>query len=417
MQRPALRTIASFLTIVCFATISFGIPCPQNNGEQPRWVTLRINSLVRAAYAAYQNEKSEASYARIVKQFDSAIRQCRLSQDSDFTDRYGNLIEYLRLLSLAQTGDHELGFEVTDKEYFAETAPYAAIPDFLLAPQFLKAVSRFEGLARAKAMLREMNAQRAPDDQLIFFSYSSRHLGTPDNRNSFRRLLIVLPGNKQKDIPEQWVQFGIADPGRPHSVRNISVVAIRPAANNTNNIYFKDYFRTYHRNGSISVKGRWELGEGDDNCVSCHKSGVLPIFPVAGSVSRNEMSFVDQVNQRFMNYLPARFDKYLDVTKFGPGLGSNRSDAQLSSAIKSHSARLRTCSACHEPQQLNPLNWPMDQTIISSFGKGGRMPEGAVLSGYERQQLYNQLVRDYFATDDSRPGVLKSWLMDSAEGR
>ena len=65
------------------------------------------------------------------------------------------------------------------------------IPDFLLSPRFLKTGTRFETLPQAKALLREMNASRSIDDQLIFFSYESRHLGTPDNNNSFRRLLIV----------------------------------------------------------------------------------------------------------------------------------------------------------------------------------------------------------------------------------
>ena len=378
-------------------------------------MTLRVDSLVRAAYAAYQNEKSQKLYARAVKQIDTAIDQCHLRHDPDFAQLYSDFVEYVRLLSLAQTDDHELGFEVSDERYFAETAHYVTIPGFLLTPRFLQTVSRFENLSQAKTLLREINTGRAAGDQLLFFSYDSRHLGAPDNPNSFRRLLIVVPGNNKQSIPEKWVQFGIPDPGRPHSVRNISVIAIQPGE--TNNIYFKDYFRIYRRNGSIGVKGRWELGEGDDNCVSCHKSGVLPVFPVAGSVSVNEMTFVDQANQRFLSYQPARFDRYLDVTKFGPGLGSTPSGTQLSGNVQLHTTKVQMCGACHQPGQLNPLNWPMDQTIISSFVKGGRMPQGAVLSNAERQRLYDQLIKDYFATDDARPGVLKSWLLDNAKMR
>src|SRR6185369_11252026 len=188
--------------------------------------------------------------------------------------------------------DHELGFEISDKQYFAETSQYTSIPDFLMTPAFLGLVSRFENLPAAKSFLNDLNRTRAPKEQLLFFSYQSRHLGTPDNPDSYRRLLIVVPGDIARSLPEKWVQFGVPDPGRPRSVRNVSVVAVMLNSDEGANVYFKDYFRTYRRGGSISVKGRWELGEGDDPCVTCHKSGVLPIFPEAGSVSREEMPLV-----------------------------------------------------------------------------------------------------------------------------
>ena len=178
----------------------------------------------------------------------------------------------MKLLALARRDDHQLGFEVPDEQYFAETSQYTTIPEFFLTPRFLKVVSRAETLPQAKALLREMNATRAPGQQLIFFSYTSRHLGTPDNRNSFRRLLIIVPGDSAQRLPEKWVQFGIADPGKPRSVRNVSVVAVLANNDQTANVYFKDFYRTYRRSGVITIKGRWELGEGDDNCVTCHKS-------------------------------------------------------------------------------------------------------------------------------------------------
>jgi hypothetical protein len=302
--------------------------------------------------------------------------------------------------------DRELGFEVSDGTYFTETSQYTTIPDFLLAPSFLRSVSRFESLPKAKAFLREMNAGRAKGDQLIFFSYRSRHLGTPDNPNSFRRLLIVVPGNAAQQVPEKWVQFGVPDPRAPASVRNTSVVAVLPGPDQTTNVYFKDYYRTYRRNGSITVKGRWELGEGDDNCAECHKSGVLPIFPVKGSVSPDEQPLVEAVNERFRSYGPARFDKYLDLNKFGPGLGSTRPGE---SGV--HKLNTAPCTACHNAKGLGALNWPMDSTLISSFVKGGRMPQGSDLRPDERAQLYRQLIQDYFAIDDARPGILKAWLL------
>jgi mono/diheme cytochrome c family protein len=209
------------------------------------------------------------------------------------------------------------------------------------------------------------------------------------------------------------VQFGVPDPRARATVRNVSVVAAVPGPDQITNVYFKDYYRTYRRGGSITIKGRWELGEGDDNCAQCHKSGILPIFPVNGSVSRDEKPMVDVVNERFLQYIPARFDKYLDTTKFGPGLGSTiRSELHAPVAAgKSIAGNTATCAACHQPDRLGPLNWPMDRTLISSFVKGGQMPLGAKMQNLERAQLYRKLIQEYFSTDDANPGVLKTWLL------
>jgi len=215
-------------------------------------------------------------------------------------------------------------------------------------------------------------------------------------------------------VPEKWVQFGVPDPrARLGTVRNVSVVAAVPGPDQTTNVYFKDYYRTYHRGGSITIDGRWELGEGDDNCVQCHKSGILPIFPVNGSVSRDEKPVLEVINERFLQYIPARFDKYLDTTKFGPGLGSRIRD-ELDSPVafgKSTGGNTTACAACHQPNRLGSLNWPMDKALISSFVKAGQMPFGAKLQNLERAQLYRRLVQEYFSTDDANPGVLKAWLL------
>lgn len=395
-------------------------PCSRTSTQQDSWVARRVNALVRAARAAYENDEARQSYERVLDEIAGTIKRCRVGEDRDFVGRYPEFVEYVRLLSLSQKEDHELGFEVSDQVYFAETGRYTAIPNFLLTPRFLRSVSRFETLPQAKALLREMNSHRPADDQLLFFSYKSRHLGTPDNPDSFRRLLIVVPGNAAQHIPEKWVQFGIADPRSRASVRNVSVVAVLPGPEQTTNVYFKDYYRTYRRNGSITIKGRWELGYGDDNCVECHKSGILPIFAVNGSVSRDDRPVLEAVNERFLTYGPPRFDRYLDASKFGPGLGSMRqgrpaSPGELFRPIGSGTAgntfNTATCASCHHPNGLGALNWPMDRVLISSFVKGGQMPLGAKLQGSERAELYKQLIQDYFATDDAHPGILKAWLL------
>ncbi len=404
-------------------------PCGRTNVEKDAWVAGQIDALVRVARIMFENEEAQPRYERVLSEIASTIQRCRWTEDRDFVGRFPEFFEYVKLLSLATKEDHELGFEVPDRVYFAETSQYTTIPDFLLTPRFLRSVSRFESLPQAKAQLREMNAARTVDEQLLFLSYESRHLGTPDNADSFRRLLILVPGDTAKHIPEKWVQFGIPDPRARAAIRNVSVVAVVSGTEKTTNIYFKDYFRNYGRNGSITVKGRWEQGYGDDNCVECHKSGVLPIFPVNGSVGREEMPVLDEINERFLTYGPPRFDKYLDAKKFGPGLGSARhlphqdlpdgssepSDlfrrAGSGTTVADAQPGTKACTSCHNANGLGAFNWPMDEVLISSFVIGGKMPLGAKLSARDRAKLYNQLVQDYFAIDEVRPGILKAWLL------
>jgi hypothetical protein len=389
-------------------------PCDRIKAQQDTWVLGSVNALIIAARAAYERDSAQTAYERLLDNIAGTMRQCGLVKESEFVNRYPEFVDYVTTLSLARPADHELGFTVADRVYFAETRQFVEIPDFLLGPAFLHAVSRNETLRQAKAMLRELNLARAADDKLLFFSYQSRHLGTPDNPDSFWRLLIVVPGNAAQHVPEKWVQFGVPDPRARAPVRNVSVVAVVPAAEGTTNVYFKDYFRTYSRNGSITIKGRWELGEGDDNCALCHKSGVLPIFPVAGTVSRDELEMVETVNQRFLKYSKPRFDKYLDASKLGPGLGSTGA-GELPGSLAHSTSTVGTggvkCGACHQPNGLGSLNWPMDRVLISSYVKGGQMPFGYKLQAAERNRLYQKLIQEYFAVDEVRPGILKTWLL------
>jgi hypothetical protein len=57
----------------------------------------------------------------------------------------------------------------------------------------------------------------------------------------------------------------------------------------------------------------------------------------------------------------------------------------------------------------------MDPVLISSFVEGGRMPFGSKLHPSESTALYQQLVDEYFAIDEARPGILKSWLLGKTD--
>lgn len=393
----------------------YASPCSRVKSREDAWVAARVNQLILAARAAYESDDAEEAYSKVLTRIASTISQCKLAEDEGFISRYREFLDYIEAASLDKQPGHELGFIVPDKQYFEETREYVQIPEFLLNRSFLRAVSRYETLDRAKSYLRQLNSGRDSSAQLIFFSYQSRHLGTPDNNDSFRRLLIIVPGNAPEGVPEKWVQFGVTDPGARTRVRNVSVVSAIARQDGTSNIYFKDFFRTYRRNGTISIKGRWELGEGDDNCAQCHKSGILPIFPVANSVSPVEEQALQAANERFLTYGSPRFENYLDETKFGPGLGSaqwqersHRFGAGFEGTTISHAM---TCGACHTSDRLGSLNWPMDKTIVNSFVTGGQMPMGYTLKAKERLELYRKLIQEYFAINEATPGILKSWLL------
>jgi hypothetical protein len=240
-------------------------------------------------------------------------------------------------------------------------------------------------------------------------------LGTPDNDKSYRRLLIVVPGDADHGIPEKWVQFGVTDPGKRPLIRNVSVVSALLNSDGTFDAYFKDYFRTYARDGPIQIKGRWELGEGADNCAECHKTGVLPIFPVDGSVLPSESQSIAEANDRLRSYGAPRFGKYLDERKFGPGLAgadpANRAQRFGESFHQTDVAEAMNCARCHYDQKFGALNWPMSRRIVRSFVKGGQMPPRHNLSERVREELYKNLVDEYFAIDNANPGILKSWLL------
>jgi hypothetical protein len=368
-----------------------------------------------AARAAYEDDEAIPAYKRVLDSIATTIRRRKLFEDEGFAGRYREFLEYIQAASLDGQPGHDLGFIVPDRQYFAETRQYVQIPEFLMAQSFLKYVSRYETLDRAKAFLRQLNSTRQPSDQLLFFSYRSQHLGAPDNEDSYWRLLIVVPGKPDAGVPEKWVQFGVTDPGARTRVRNVSVVSAISQPDGTFNTYFKDSYRTYRRDGSISIKGRWELGHGDDNCARCHKSGIIPIFPEEGSVSPSEQPAVLAVNQRFLTYGSPRFDKYLDGRRLGPGLGSASREQRNQRFGEGFGGtvvgRAMSCSTCHQHESMAALNWPMDHVVISSYIKGGQMPLGNKLNVSERDELCEKLIDEYFATDDVNPGILKSWLL------
>src|SRR5207244_5986471 len=102
---------------------------------------------------------------------------------------------------------------------------------------------------------------------------------------------------------------------------------------------------------------------------------------------------VGVVNERFLQYIPARFDKYLDTTKFGPGLGSPIRDDRQSpvGACKTMDGNGTAFAACHQPDRLGALNWPMGKTLISPPFRAGHLPLVGTLQTFDAALLYRKL--------------------------
>src|ERR1700694_5146736 len=117
---------ASVLLFVLWlaASSASAAPCSQTNSQRDAWVTQRVDALIRAARALYENDKAQKAYERVVGDISATMKRCRIAEDSSFVARYPEFVEYVKALSISQLSDHELGFIVPDKVYFAETSKY-----------------------------------------------------------------------------------------------------------------------------------------------------------------------------------------------------------------------------------------------------------------------------------------------------
>jgi hypothetical protein len=306
-----------------------------------------------------------------------------------------------------------LGFNVSDAQYFKDTASMTDVPSFLQTPELLQALSDPDQIPQAILKLQQLNLERTPTDQLLFFRYRSQHLATPDRSHVYGRVLVIVPGN-----PEKWVQFGIPEKGLART-QNLSVVSVFRDAEGRSNVFFKDHYRVYNGDGSITVRSRLEAGGGSDTCINCHKSGVLPIFPAEGSFNVEDAPKILQANQMFRKHGAPHFASYLDAKVFGPGIGSiapdrvaSRTDSFMQTCttgltfanIQESLPKIRnamTCAKCHNGDDgpglhLGELNFPINPVLFKSYVMSGKMPTGASLDPIERQGLMQCLEYDYF---------------------
>src|SRR5215470_8331443 len=145
------------LCIAVFCLLAAAAVClPSSARPRPysdAWVKARVDSLVKSARAAYEDDKAIPAYRKVLRSLSLDLRRAP-AREEGFVRRYRQLVDYVEAAALDQQSDHELGFLVPDRQYFAETRQYVQIPEFLTDQRFLRIVSRSKTLGLAKDYLR-----------------------------------------------------------------------------------------------------------------------------------------------------------------------------------------------------------------------------------------------------------------------
>src|SRR6267143_6202090 len=104
------------LSMILFCLLLFGdtvraaSTCTSVRSQPDVWVSEKVDALVRAARAAYEDDDAIPAYGRVLDGITTTLKRCTLSQDAAFISRYRNLVEYIETVSLDRQPDHELGF-------------------------------------------------------------------------------------------------------------------------------------------------------------------------------------------------------------------------------------------------------------------------------------------------------------------
>jgi hypothetical protein len=408
----ALKIIG--LLFMFHASLALAAPCPKSSAE---WLKFRDTSAgAIAARNLVLGDAGEGSLDKLIRGVAGVFTSCAPAAD--------DLPALAPLQSFALSRKNSgiegfaLGFNVPDATYFRDTESLTAVPEPLRAPELLALLSEPAHVNEGIAMIEKLNEALPLEQKMIVFKYRSQHLTTPDESRVFGRVLVVVPGN-----PERWVQYGVPEAGKPKT-RNLSVVAVRKNPEGTTDIYFKDHYRMYDRD-KIYLKARFDVTGSSDNCVNCHKSGVLPVFPEPGSYKIEDEWKLAAINKRFRTYGAPGFGGYVDPISQGPGLGANdgaaasgRSDSFLQACTSevsfpdralafSHIKDAMNCAKCHDGLQLGSLNYPLNRVLLHSFVEGGKMPPQNSLTTDERRGLVHCLEAEYFG---SGPASFTGWL-------
>jgi len=105
-HKPGYMSFRAILSVVCLLVIGrvvLAVPCALPKSHLDSWVTTKVNVLVQAARAAYEDDVRQPAYDRVVNGIADTLRQCKLSEDESFVKRYRQFVEYIKLASVANS--------------------------------------------------------------------------------------------------------------------------------------------------------------------------------------------------------------------------------------------------------------------------------------------------------------------------
>jgi len=289
--------------------------CPDSPTAWVAWRDNSILELLRLGKDPYDDNEVDSdpavggeAYLDNVHVMSRSTRLARFIDDCEaagFGPRavaMGNLTLFVRANRNADYQsnlENQFGHQMKDHSYLKKVRPQIELPCLLKHETFLDLISRPATYHEAQALIREQNDPGVDsvlgcptDKRRVWRSlfYKSQFLPTPDNAETFGRFFVLVEG-KEKDQYDSWIQFGVWLPGDSDEklqtpIQNVSIVSVSrsddPRAEKRVDA-MADWWRV-DKDGKFGLElklRRLTPPYQTDNCLRCHKTLPIGIYPEA----------------------------------------------------------------------------------------------------------------------------------------
>ncbi|MEO7340576.1 MAG: hypothetical protein ABI073_06840 [Luteolibacter sp.] len=455
---------------------------PQENWALSQWVNWRDSNIKNLLTPTDPEDKpSVVNREKVIQKAAEAysgvapILQANpqyFRNDPQLQSNMGNFISFIRSQSVMSDPKHQLGFTVSDQEYWNQISSKMVFPEFLRNKQFLHLMSDAATYEKGIEMLKEYVATLPVAEQWQILPFEAQFIksiqdGPPSpnqtHGRTYGRMIVMVPNEPLPDggKMDRWILYSLAlpnlsDNAQPDegTIRAVSMIAVqRPpesAQGQPLKTYFMDFIREENQTTNEITMVPTAMENHSKNCYDCHKSAVLAIRPAAelhfvnGQIARKAL-LPDEPVTSFLKKTIIRYKRYgipdwgyLEPATYGPSLGPeiNRTnnkeyftnitqDLNLSSASVDRVMAAMDCSRCHE--DFAPINYlqavPSNRDIGSTFRLGQSMIQTNIERGWmpppspliipltnpERVALFRCLTREYCDLS-AGTGILVDWL-------
>ncbi len=286
---------------------------------------------------------------------------------------FHNISNLARVNSLPSSG-HKLGFELSDKVYYAQLKAQGQIEGLALPKSG-------EGIDLSNGIPNNWQEQIAASGARVkALQYRSRTVPNPGNggRRSYNRLLFLVEGEKY----DKWIQFTLPEPSdfseagfepmgdeAPHQL--VDMIAI-DKTQTPKQIMFAQYWRNSQGQEPMprlhafaeNLLGFVPAGSQNfaDTCYSCHANGMRQLSPQPGSVGAAQLPTLSAFNAKMASYKRLDWIGAITPEAYGPAMGKGAG-----------------CTACHNSQ---------DQSINEGLARD------SLNSQFSSQHLSHKLLVD-----------------------